>query len=54
MNLATLRLSGNDQSLDEVVDTLKLEVSSRVKMGDSRRRGGVHASSALSASIADA
>ena len=54
MNLATLRLTGNDSSLDEVVGKLQLAVSSRVKKGDPRRRGGVHASSALSASIADA
>jgi hypothetical protein len=54
LNIATLRLSGNDDSLDDVVRKLNLEVSSRVKAGDPRRRGGVHAASGLSAPIADA
>jgi hypothetical protein len=54
LNIATLRLSGNDASLDEVIRKLNLVVSSRVKAGDPRRRGGVHAASGLNAPIADA
>jgi len=54
LNIATLRLTGSDASLDEVVGKLRLTVSSRVRAGDPRRRGGVHAASGLSASIAGA
>jgi hypothetical protein len=54
LNIATLRLTGSDASLDEVVGKLRLTVSSRVRAGDPRRRGGVHATSGLSGSIADA
>jgi len=54
MNLADLRLSGSDESLNEVVEKLNLTVDSRVKAGDLRRGGGVHLTSGLSISIADA
>jgi hypothetical protein len=54
MNLATLHLSGSDASLDSVVAALKLNVVSRVRIGDPRRRGGVHDSASLSASLANA
>jgi hypothetical protein len=54
MNLADLRLSGNDESLDDVVEKLNLTVASRIKAGDPRRGGGVHLTSGLSISIADA
>jgi hypothetical protein len=54
MNPATLRLSGSDASLDTVVAALKLNVVSRVRIGDPRRRGGVHDSASSSASLVDA
>jgi hypothetical protein len=54
LNIATLRLTGNDALLDDLVRKLNLKVSSRFSAGDPRRRGGVHATSGLNASIADA
>jgi hypothetical protein len=54
LNVATLRLSGNDALLDDLVRRLNLQVVSRVKAGDPRRRGGVYAASTLNAPIADA
>jgi hypothetical protein len=54
MNLATLRLSGSDAALDTVVGMLKLNVVSRVRIGDPARRGGVHDSASLNASLIDA
>jgi hypothetical protein len=54
MNVAELRLSGSDASLDDVINKLNLVVSSRIKAGDLRRRGGVHLKSGVCVSIADA
>jgi hypothetical protein len=54
LNIATLRLTGPDASLDELIAKLNLSFSSRVRAGEPRRRGGVHADSGINASIADA
>jgi hypothetical protein len=54
MNLADLRLSGNDELLNDIVEKLNLTVASRVKAGDPRRGGRVHETSGLTISIADA
>jgi hypothetical protein len=40
--------------LDDVIRKLNLQVAWRAKAGDSRRRGGLHATSCLNAPIADA
>jgi len=53
-NIATLRLSGDDASLDGLIRKLKLQVVSRVKAGDPRQRGGVYPASTLNAPIAEA
>jgi hypothetical protein len=53
LNTATLRLQGGDASLDEVVGKLQLNVTSRIRAGEPRRRGGIHLESGLSANIAD-
>lgn len=53
MNIATLRLTGDDASLDEVVKKLDLRVTSRVIAGERRFRQGAHDKSGLSANIAD-
>jgi hypothetical protein len=54
LNTATLRLTGGDALLDEVVGKLQLRVTSRFRAGEPRRRGGTHVESGLSANIADA
>ncbi len=54
MNLADLRLSGNDELLNDIVEKLNLTVASRVKAGEPRRGGRIHETSGLSISIADA
>ena|ERR1039457_6303386 len=54
LNFATLRVSGDDAALDNLVGTLNLQVVSRVKAGDPRRRGGAYPASTLNAPIADA
>jgi hypothetical protein len=54
MNLATLRMSGTDTSMDAIVDALKLNVVNRVQVGDPKRRGGVHDSAGLTADLVDA
>jgi hypothetical protein len=54
LNVAALRLSGNDALLDDIVRKLGLTVASRAKAGSPRRRGGFYAASTLNASIADA
>jgi hypothetical protein len=53
LNVATLRLTGNDALLDDIVRKLGLNVASRANAGSPRRRGGVYGSSTLNASIAD-
>jgi hypothetical protein len=54
LNVATIRLSGSDGRMDDVVRDLKLNVVSRAKAGDPRKRGGIHALSTLNCPIADA
>jgi hypothetical protein len=53
LNIATLRLSGRDEALADLVDKLKLEVAARHKAGESGRRGSVYATSGLNAPVAD-
>lgn len=54
LNMVSLRLSGSDASLDEVVRKLNLEVNTRFKAGDPRRRSGIQTTSGVNASIAEA
>jgi hypothetical protein len=54
LNIATLRIAGDDVALDNVIRKLNLQVTWRAKAGDPRKRGGVHATSCLNAPIADA
>ena len=51
LNMATLRVTGTDQHLDELVARLSLSVSSQVRAGD--RRGGAHLESHINVAIAD-
>jgi len=53
LNMVSLRLSGNDAALDEIVHKLHLNVTTRFKAGDRRRGGGTQVTSGLNASIAD-
>ena len=54
LNLATLRIEGDDAALTSAVATLGLEVDTRWQKGEARRRGGRHESSGLNATVADA
>jgi hypothetical protein len=54
LNVAALRLTGNDALLDDIVRKLGLKVASRSKAGSPRRRAGTYAASTLNALIADA
>jgi hypothetical protein len=54
LNVAALRLSGNDALLDDIVRKLGLKVASRSKAGSPRPRAGIYAASTLNALIADA
>ena len=54
MNLGDLRLSGNDELLNDIVERLNLTVEARVKAGEPRSGRCVHETSCLTISIADA
>ena len=54
MNVATLRVQGDDATLTSAVTRLGLEVDTRWKKGEPRRRGGGHESSGLNATVSDA
>jgi hypothetical protein len=54
MNLATLRVEGTDEALEAVCNSLSLKVDATWKKGETKRRGGRHSSSGLSATITDA
>ena len=53
LNMVSLRLSGDDAALDEVVHKLHLEVTTRFKAGERTHGGGIQETSGLNASIAD-
>jgi hypothetical protein len=53
LNMVSLRLSGDDAALDEIVHKLNLAVTTRFKAGDLRGGGGTRVTSGLNASIAD-
>lgn len=53
MNLAVLRVEGDDQILDALCAALWLDVDSRWKKGEARRKG-THATSGICMTIADA
>jgi hypothetical protein len=54
VNLASLRIEGDDRMLSALVDSLDLSVDTRWKNGQSLRSGGTHSSSGFCATIADA
>lgn len=54
MNLATLRIEGDDAALTSAMTQLGLEVDTRWRKGEPRNRGGIHEFSGLNATVADA
>lgn len=54
MNLATLRIEGEEPALEALAKALPLVHDSRWKKGDSRRNGTVHSCSGFVATVADA
>jgi hypothetical protein len=54
LNIATLRLTGDDAVLDDAIRKLNLKVDWRAKVGEPRRRGGVHETASLNSPIAEA
>lgn len=53
MNLATLRIEGDDAALTSAVTQLGLSVDTRWRKGEPRHRGGTHQLSGLNATVAD-
>lgn len=53
MNLATLRVDGEDQALQDVCKLLGLEPDQTFKKGDPKRNGGFFSKSCFSATIAN-
>ena len=53
MNLATLRVEGNDDALAHLCDVLRCNLDATWKKGELKRRGGIHMMSGFSATIAD-
>lgn len=54
MNLATLRVEGEEASLAALAKRLGLDIDASWKKGEARRRGGEHESSGFNATVADA
>ena len=54
MNLATLRVEGEDSALAQVTDALALEVDAQWKVGEKNPQGKPNAASGFNATVADA
>ena len=54
MNIATLRIEGEDQALVQLRNALHLAADAEWRKGASKRNGGSHAKSGFNATIADA
>jgi hypothetical protein len=54
MNIATLRVKGPDEALDQISQMLELSIDARWTAGHLDRRGAVILASTLNANIADA
>jgi hypothetical protein len=53
MNVATLRVSGADRSLEQLKNMLQLDCDVEWRKGDRRRDGSIYASSGFNAGVAD-
>lgn len=54
MNLATLRVEGDEATLLSLVNRLGLDIDTSWRKGEPQRRGGEHQSSGFCATVADA
>ena len=54
MNLATLRVEGEEATLASLISRLGLDIDASWRKGEPKRRGGEHQSSGFNATVADA